>query len=56
MHLLAKIIFLTAFTIVTPHEYRAKSPALLPLMKIKKSTGPLINVLHETAATHKWFF
>ena len=43
-------------SIVTPHEYRARSPALLPLMKIKKTTGPLINVLHETAATHKWFF
>ena len=42
-------------SIVAPHEYWRRTPAPWPLMKKEKPTGPLINVLHETAATHKRF-
>ena len=41
-------------TTVAPQEYWPGSPALLPLIKEKITTGPLINVLHETAATHNF--
>ena len=43
-------------SIVARHGQWPESPWQPPLMKGKKSPGPLIKVFHKTAATHKHFF
>ena len=46
----------TNIHIVARHEHMTESPWQPPLIKEKQSPGPLIQVFHQTAATHERFF